>query len=94
MACNGYFDHIGLKGDSPFDRIQSQGYQYSVAGEDLYVGSGRFNTPEQAVQSWLDSPDHREVLLYPDFSQVGISYRYNPNTDYGGYYTAVFARPQ
>ncbi len=93
MACNAYFDHTGLTGDSPFDRIENQGYRYSVAGEDLYVGSGRYNTPEQAVQSWLDSQGHREVLLYPDFTQVGISYRYNPNTDYGGYYTAVFAHP-
>ncbi len=93
MACNAYFDHVGINGDSPFDRIENQGYAYSVAGEDLYVGSGRYNTPEQAVQSWLESQGHREVLLYPDFTQVGISYRYNPNTDYGGYYTAVFAHP-
>ncbi len=93
MACNAYFDHIGLNGDSPFDRIQNQGYQYSVAGEDLYVGSGRYNTPEQAVQSWLESQGHREVLLYPDFTEAGITYRYNPNTDYGGYFTAVFAHP-
>lgn len=43
---------------------------YTMAGENLYCGS--IGTPEDAVDSWMDSPGHRDCLMRPEFTQLGV----------------------
>jgi len=35
--------------------------------------AGRW-TPEAAVQSWMDSPDHRENILHPQLTRIGTGF--------------------
>jgi uncharacterized protein YkwD len=93
MACKNFFSHTGSDGSSPFDRIKTQGYVYFYAGENLFAGNGVYNDPGQAVSAWMKSPGHRANILKPEFTEAGISYTYNPNSTYGGYFAIVFARP-
>ncbi len=43
----------------------------SVKGENLAKG---YNTAEGVFQAWLDSPSHRENILWPKFNSVYVSY--------------------
>lgn len=43
----------------------------SVKGENLAKG---YNTAEDVFQAWLDSPSHRENILWPKFNSVYVSY--------------------
>ena len=93
MACNDIFSHTGSDGSSPFDRIAWQGYSFSAAAENIYAGSGPYNSPQEAFNAWMNSPGHRDNMLNPVYTDIGIGYSYNAASTYGGYSTAVFAKP-
>jgi uncharacterized protein YkwD len=42
------------------------------AGEDLGWGTGDRATPNSLVDAWLNSAEHRRVLLSPLYEEVGI----------------------
>ena len=46
-----------------------------VIGETLAWGSGSYASPASTVNSWLNSPPHRRILLDPDFRFIGIGSR-------------------
>lgn len=93
MACNDFFAHRGSDGSSPFDRMLAEGYSFSAAAENIYAGSGPYNSPQSAFNAWMNSSGHRTNMLNPIYTDVGIGYKYNPESTYGGYFTADFARP-
>ncbi len=93
MGCNGFFSHTGSDGSSPFDRILAFGYTFSAAAENIYAGSGTYNSPTAAFNAWMASDAHRENMLNPAYVDVGIGYVYVPGSPYGGYFTADFAHP-
>lgn len=68
MINRSYFDHYAF-GLSPWDFISISGYDYLYAGENLAMD---FNTSEGVVKAWMNSPTHRDNILNPDFSEVGI----------------------
>jgi len=43
------------------------------AGENLELGNGEAATVRGAMSAWLNSDEHRSVLLTPNFDDVGIS---------------------
>ena len=45
------------------------GITYSDAGENLAMGQ---ETPAEVVKAWMDSPGHKENMLYSDFGRIGI----------------------
>jgi uncharacterized protein YkwD len=94
MACRGFFSHINLDGKTAYDRIKAQGYHYSYAGEIIYAGDGTLNTPGQAINTWLGSAAHKQAMLNPAYSEVGVGIIYLPGSKFGGYYTVVFADPE
>ena len=93
MACNDFVSHTGSDGSTPFGRIAAQGYSYSAAAENVYAGSGSLNTPQQAFQSWLNSSGHKANMLNDTYTHVGVGYMFYEDSSYGGYFTAVFAKP-
>jgi uncharacterized protein YkwD len=93
MANNNYFSHTGSDGSSPFDRMAAHGYSYSAAAENIYAGDGGNNNPYSAVSAWMDSQGHRDNLLNGTYTNIGVGYWCNPNSDYQGYFTADFGRP-
>jgi uncharacterized protein YkwD len=94
MACNRFVDHAGSDGTSWYDRIRAEGYSFSNANENIYVGFPEFGgTAQGAVTWWMNSQVHRDNILKPDNTEAGVGYVYDPNSEWGGYYTMVFARP-
>ena len=94
MACNRFVDHSGSDGSSWYDRIRAQGYIFSGANENIYVGFPEFGgTAEGAVNWWMNSQVHRDNILKASNIDAGAGYVYDPNSEWGGYYTMVFARP-
>jgi uncharacterized protein YkwD len=41
----------------------------------------------------MNSTPHRNNLLSPNYTQFGVGYVYDANSDFGGYFVVVFARP-
>jgi len=95
MACNNIVSHVGSDGSLWYNRVEAQGYaNYNSSRENIYVGNPTFGgTADGAFTWWWNSQIHHDNMLNPDVSQIGVAYVYDPNSEYGGYYTTVFARP-
>ncbi len=91
MAEEDFFDHIGPNGSKPWDRAEAAGYTARAIGENIAAGQP---TPEQVVQSWINSPGHRENLLNPSYIELGVGYFQLANdtgrVNYSHYWTQVF----
>lgn len=78
LVRRGYFDHTSSDGRTAFDRIRTAGYLRRVVrweiGEALGFGTGENGTPRKLVTDLLGSPGHREIVLDPDFTDVGIGF--------------------
>jgi uncharacterized protein YkwD len=76
MVARHYFAHTSLGGSTFVDRIRRTGYLPSKgrwsAGEILAWASGSQATPRGIVNAWMDSPEHRKILMDPTFSDVGV----------------------
>jgi uncharacterized protein YkwD len=94
MACNSFVSHTGSDGSTVRDRIARQGYSWTWAGENIYAtGNISSSAPQQVFDWWMNSAPHRANLLSPNYTDIGLGYMYSPDSSYGGYFTAVFARP-
>jgi uncharacterized protein YkwD len=75
MARRGFFSHRSPGGSTFAQRVQRHygpaGYRYWSAGENLIWSSGPL-APSMVVDSWLQSPGHRKVLLEASWREVGI----------------------
>lgn len=67
---NGYFSHYSPQGTAPWDFIRGQGFIYSFAGENLAIN---YTNSYELQKDFLASPSHRDNLLSPDFSDIGIA---------------------
>ncbi len=80
MHDNQFFSHDGLDGSTFMDRIKRAGYMFPKsgysAGENLIGG---YDSAEEAVDAWMDSPGHRENILNPDFKYLGVGAFKGPN---------------
>ncbi|HIA91822.1 TPA: CAP domain-containing protein [Candidatus Saccharibacteria bacterium] len=70
MAEQDYWSHTSPDGTEPWDFVRSYNVTYAKAAETLARG---FTEPEAVVTGWLNSPSHREALLEPSYSQIGLS---------------------
>jgi uncharacterized protein YkwD/uncharacterized membrane protein required for colicin V production len=68
MFEKGYFSHINLDGESPFDRMDKAGVKYLTAGENLALAPSL----SLAHQGLMNSPGHRANILSPDFNKIAI----------------------
>jgi len=89
MACHGLISHSGSDGSSPSQRIAAAGYFASFASEIIY-GSGY---PQTAFDWWMNDQIHRDEILNPYVTELGVGYAYVAGTSAGGYYTVDFASP-
>jgi uncharacterized protein YkwD len=93
MALNDFYDHRGLDGSNPTQRVQAAGYR-GVAGENIYVG---IISPEDAMEGWFYSSGHRANILNTDYREIGTGYYYlandGGNVNWKHYWTTVFGIP-
>ena len=71
MAQKGYFSHNSPTYGSPFDMMKQYGIKFKSAGENIAMGQ---RTPQEVMQSWMNSQGHRENILKPDFTHIGVGY--------------------
>ena len=63
-----YFSHESPTSGSPFDRLKAAGVMYSRGGENLAYAQ----SVAVAHQALMGSPGHRENILRPEFTRIGI----------------------
>jgi uncharacterized YkwD family protein len=71
MQQNNYFSHTSPTYGSPFDMIRDHGITYNSAGENIAQGQ---RSPEEVVQAWMNSPGHRQNILNPNYTHIGVGY--------------------
>ncbi|HJS18343.1 MAG TPA: NBR1-Ig-like domain-containing protein [Anaerolineales bacterium] len=89
MACHNLLSHTGSDGSSVSQRVAAAGYPASYSSEIIY-GSGY---PQTAFDWWMSDPTHRNEILNPNVTDMGIGYAYNDQTSYGSYFTVSFGSP-
>jgi uncharacterized protein YkwD len=73
MAMRRYFSHTTPEGLNVFDLMDSRGLPYRMAGENLARNTFVERDPSAvAVRGFLNSPPHRDNLLSPAYTHVGI----------------------
>jgi uncharacterized protein YkwD len=76
MGADGYFAHNSHDGTAFWKRIGrwygSNGYGFWSVGENLLWSSPQVD-PVDALQLWMDSPEHRANILTARWREIGIS---------------------
>lgn len=70
MIGNNYFAHNSPTGVSPWDWFDQVNYQYKYAGENLAMN---FTSATSVFRAWMRSRTHRENILSPRYSQIGVA---------------------
>ena len=70
MFSKDYWAHNAPDGTTPWVFIKSSGYNYIYAGENLARG---FNSAPDVINAWMNSPEHRQNVLSPNYQNVGFA---------------------
>ena len=70
--CVELFSHTRPDGTDGVDIINSK--KYKIRGENLSFGS---TSPEQVMYQWMHSPSHRDNIMFPDYTELGVGYYYD-----------------
>lgn len=91
MASLKFFSHTGADGKKVNNRADALGVKkWRSLGENIAYNRGFKSPLESAVQSWMNSPGHRDNILKSDWQESGIGVVV---TDEGAYYlTQVFLK--
>jgi uncharacterized protein YkwD len=75
MARHGFFRHTGWNGLPFWQRIKARyrpiASSYWGVGENMVWASPEL-TADHAIEMWLNSPQHRKILLTPAWRDVGL----------------------
>lgn len=74
MYHNNYFSHNSPTYGSPFDMMDQYNIPYSHAGENIAKGQ---STAQQVMTDWMNSEGHKQNILNPNFTKIGVSYYNN-----------------
>ncbi|MGC1206599.1 MAG: CAP domain-containing protein [Ornithinimicrobium sp.] len=59
----------GKHSDDMADRVNATGYAWSGLAENIAAGQ---QTPQAAVDRWMNSPPHRRSILNCDYVELGV----------------------
>jgi uncharacterized protein YkwD len=93
MRDQGFYGHVAPDGATVLERVKAAGYRLKRAGENLANGP---ETPEQVVDGWMGSPDHRANILNRRFTEigVGVAIRRAKHGDYEILWVQCFGQPR
>ena len=80
--------HQGADGSQLSARLERVGYAHRAAGENVASG---WDQPGEVARGWWESPGHRENLLRPQTTQVGVAAA--RDADGRTYWTLIVALP-
>jgi len=87
MKVANFFSHTGSNGSTPWARIQSAGYVYTNAAENIAAGQA---TALAVVNGWMASTGHCNNIMNGVLREVGVGYY--PGGTYGHYWTQDFGK--
>jgi hypothetical protein len=70
MFAGNYWAHVSPSGITPWYWYDQVGYKYIYAGENL---ARDFDTSDNVMQGWMNSPGHRENLLSANYTEIGVA---------------------
>lgn len=70
MVDNNYWSHVSPSGLSPWSWIDSVGYKYVGAGENL---AKNYPDENSILNAWMASSDHRDNILNADYKAMGVA---------------------
>ena len=79
-----YFSHTRPDGSSCFTAVRNPGW----LGENIAAGQ---RSPQEVMNSWMNSSGHRANILNANFTKLGVGYYYNPSSSYGYYWVQMFS---
>lgn len=82
-----YFSHQSPTYGSPFTMMQSFGIRFSNGGENIAYGQ---RTPQEVMNSWMNSPGHRANILSATYNQIGCGVAKTSSGTY--YWTQMFIK--
>jgi uncharacterized protein YkwD len=88
LANQGNLNHTGSDGSTMQSRIEATGYSWTAIGENIAMGQ---TTPQAVMTSWMGSSGHRQNIVNPAFSEIGLGYVEDGGTKY---WVQVFATPR
>lgn len=91
MAQQGYFAHADPQGKEVDRRAEDAGYAWRHISENIARGQ---TSAEEAVASWIGSPNHCRALMNPRYSEMGAAYSIRPGKRPAAYWTQVFGAPR
>lgn len=94
MVSRDYWAHNTPDGKEPWVFIDTTGYDYQKAGENLAYG---FSTSSATVSGWMNSASHKANMLDGTFSEVGFGFANSSDFNDNGKQTvvvAMYAKPQ
>ena len=80
------FSHTRPNGSSCFTAIKEAGISYTTAGENIAYGQ---RTPEEVMNSWMNSSGHRANILGSNYEYIGIGVTYKNGTYYWSQFFAA-----
>ncbi len=90
LADHDTISHTGSDGSTHGDRVQRQGYYFTLAGENVATGQKSW---EKVFQAWKDSPGHNANLLREGVSDFGIAMVYDPKSKKQTFWAMLVAMP-
>ena len=74
MVARRFFEHDTPDEVDPQQRMLAAGYpsNNAITGENIAWAAGRRATPFEVVDLWMHSPPHRENILRPEFTEIGM----------------------
>lgn len=88
MVARNYWAHLSPDGKTPWTFIDTTGYAYQKAGENLAFG---FANTNDIVKGWMNSPAHKQNLVDTAYREVGFGIANSQNYRGGGPETIVVA---
>jgi uncharacterized protein YkwD len=96
MVTENFFAHVAPDGATLTDRLEADGYidpdgDWTV-GENIAWGQGNISTARAITVAWMNSPAHRDNILEPEYTEVGIGIVPGTpgDTSWGATYTTDF----
>lgn len=87
MRDRNYFSHTSPTYGSPSAMIRAYGISFSYAGENIAMGQ---TTPTQVVRDWMNSQGHRQNILNPNYTNIGVGLAKGGTGRY--YWTQMFIK--
>ncbi|MEO8538250.1 MAG: CAP domain-containing protein [bacterium] len=88
LASHSAFGHTDSLGRSPWVRMPDCGVSWP-GGENLAAGTN-YSGAQTALNAWINSGAHREVMLTGDFKSIGIARVFAAGSQYGWYWVTDF----